>query len=111
MIIQNSLIIPQKNSKESGKKGKTWKSGDTDKKKIVILKNGPDSHEFRQAESKRSLDYYYKKKNKKAQAIQGNASDEVVDITEDVDPDQVEITDPSEWSKELSCQRYQLKFL
>ena len=32
LIIQISLIMPQKNSNKSGKKGKTWKSGDTQKK-------------------------------------------------------------------------------
>ena len=51
-------------------------------------KMGPKSHEYRQAESKCSLEYYYKKKEEKAQATQGsqgNASQEVVDIQDDID--------------------------
>ena len=76
-------------------------------KVVIHKKTSPDSHELRQAESKRSLDYYYKNKNRKAQASQGNASDEVVDVTED----QVEITDPNERSKELSHHRYVMKCL
>ena len=71
-------------------------------------KTGPDSHKFGQAESKQSLDYYYKIKSQKAQASQasqGNASEELVDVTEEVDPNGLDITDPSERSKELSRQR------
>ena len=71
-------------------------------------KTGPDSHKFRQAETKQSLDYYYKMKSEKAQASQvsqGNASEELVDITGEVDPYGLDFTDPNDRSKELSRQR------
>ena len=79
--------------------------------KVVICKKktGPNSHEFRKAKGKRSLDYYYKNKRKKEQASQGNASDEAVDITENVDAEDLDITDPNARSKELSHQRYPLR--
>ena len=73
-------------------------------------KMGPKSHEYRQAESKHSLEYYYKKKEEKAQATQGsqgNASQEVVDIQDDIDDGDVVVTGQgqAERSKELSRQR------
>ena len=78
-------------------------------KVVIHKKTSPDSHEFRQVESKRSLDYYCKNKTKKAQASQDNASDKVLDITEDMDEDHLEITDPNKRSKELSHKRYLLR--
>ena len=94
----------QKKNKGSGQKEKIWRGGGMQKRR------GPKSHEYRQAESKRSLEYYYKKKEEKAQVTQGsqgNASQEVVDIQDDIDDGDVVVTGQgqAERSKELSRQR------
>ena len=99
------LDFPNNASKKEQEK---WQKRKNMERWRYAKKMGPDSHEFRQAESKQSLDYYYKIKNQKAQASQGsqgNASEEFVDVTEEVDPNGLDITDPSERSKELSRQR------
>ena len=71
-----------------------------DKKKeygkvVIHKKTGPESHEYKQAESKQSLDYYYKNKGKRAKTTKGNET--LVDVTD--------VSDTSERSKELSRQR------
>ena len=65
---------------------------------------------YMQAESKHSLEYYYKKKSKKAQAAQasqGNASQEVVDVQDDIDEGDVDVMSQgqAERNKELSRKR------
>ena len=87
------------------KEQEKWQKRKNMEKWRYTKKVGPDSHDFRQAESKRSLEYYYKKKAKKAQGSEGNASDEVVDVTEAIETNEVETQDTSDRSKELSRQR------
>ena len=87
------------------KEPEKWQKRKNMEKWRYAKKTGSDSHEFRQAESKRSLEYYYKKKGKKAQGGEGNASDEVVDVTEAIETNEVETQDTSDRSKELSRQR------
>ena len=89
----------------SKKEQEKWQKRKNMEKWRYTKKMGADSHEFRQAESKRSLEYYYKKGGIKSQGSQGNASDEVVDVTEDIEANEVETQDTSDRSKDLSRQR------
>ena len=104
LIFLTFCTMLQKKNKRSGQKGKIWRGGGMQKRRVPKVMN------IGRQKVNIPWSIITRKRRKKAQATQGsqgNASQEVVDIQDDIDDGDVVVTGQgqAERSKELSRQR------